>query len=110
VTLFRRRRIDQATIAKLAEDNRKLVAQLNESERLADRRYDLLQAVYRENEALRIELCTPKLQLPPVPADATQLMTRQRSLSPRPSIDLTQPGDEEQLLTEWRPAPTAGAQ
>jgi len=93
--MMRRRRIDQATIARLTTENRALAAQLEETARLADARYDLLRAVYRENEALRVELCSPRAA---VVAKAVETAPMPRMRSRTPGIDLTRPGDETELL------------
>lgn len=99
--MSRRRRLDQDLIAKQATEIWNLGQQLDEAARLADARYDLLRTVMRDNEKLRIELCAPKPQLPPmVQGGHTAPMTRQRSLTPAPRIDLTKAGDETELMMQ----------
>lgn len=105
----RRRRLDQDLIAKLYTENHNLARQLEQAADLATKRYELLQAVYRENEALRVELIARKPLLPQ--GRHTAPMTRQRSLmSPRPlrweagqptlAVDLTKAGDETELMMQ----------
>jgi hypothetical protein len=96
--MSRRRRLDQDLIAKQATEIWNLGQQLDEAARLADARYDLLRAVMRENEALRIELISRKTPL--VQGGHTAPMTRQRSLTPAPCIDLTKAGDETELMMQ----------
>ena len=96
--MSRRRRLDQDLIAKLYTENHNLARQLEQAADLATKRYELLQAVYRENEALRVELIARKPLLPQ--GRHTAPMARQRSLTPAPVIDLTQDGDETELMMQ----------
>lgn len=102
--MFRRRSLatrQAATIRHLEADLADARTQLAAAQDLAGKRYDLLKAVYRENEALRVRFIASQRDALGNPAPATVRMPRIRSLTPGPVIDLTQPGDETQLLTAW---------
>lgn len=104
--MFRRRRLDQATIAKLADDNADLRRELAGVRDLLARRTQALLATERENEALHHalkelgeELHAPKPQPPTTRGPETQPMTRQRSDKGGP-----QWFEAGELVTPWKPS------
>lgn len=103
--MFHRRRSlaahQAAAIRNLETDLDDTRQQLAAAQDLAGKRYDLLKAVYRENEALRVRFIASQRDALGNPAPATVRMPRVRSLAPGHVIDLTQSGDETQLLTPW---------
>lgn len=88
--MTRRRRLveAEAAIASLVAENQRLAGERHDAFRLAQRRYDLLQAVYRENETLRSRLGDSQRSA----LGDTVPMPRIRSLPPQADAAPATPG------------------